>query len=134
MSEKTIADMAHRLHYAAYSWGFNAGKVGANVETTVAANNADTALKDVIAASASNADQIRKLREALDWFEFFHGRDGEGSLERFERVAERFYRETGYLRPGKDCRINSMEERQAAWDEWIAKNLSAARAALKETE
>ena len=47
-------------------------------------------------------------------------RDGEDAFEYFERVAALFQRDTGYLRPGKDCVINSPEVRMAAWKKWIS--------------
>lgn len=71
-----------------------------------------------------------KTRKALGWFEMFYRRDGEDSNDCFERVAAVFHRDTGYLRPGKDCRMHSCEERAEAWNQWVAKNLAAARAAL----
>lgn len=38
----------------------------------------------------------------------------------FEAVGQHFYRDTGYLRPGKDdCRgVHSDDERRAAFDKW----------------
>lgn len=62
--------------------------------------------------------------------EFFPLTPDEGSTERFERIADTFRRETGYLRPGKDCRLHSDEEREAQWDKWHAARITAARAAL----
>lgn len=71
-----------------------------------------------------------EILAALRWREQFEARDGEGSNDRFERVAEIFHRDTGYLRPGKDCRVNSMEERQQAWEEWLRAGSERARAAI----
>lgn len=71
-----------------------------------------------------------RLAEALEWREQFEPRDGEDSNERFERIAEVFRKETGYLRPGKDCRLHSLEERQAAWDAWMAAGRELCRLAL----
>lgn len=46
-----------------------------------------------------------------------------GYSERFERNAERFYRETGYMAPGKSMPLEmggmfTDEERGIAWDTW----------------
>ena len=46
-----------------------------------------------------------------------------GYVERFDLQAERFYRETGYMAPGKSVPMAmagsfSDEDRGAAWDEW----------------
>lgn len=71
-----------------------------------------------------------RVAKSLEWFVMFHRKDGEDHNECFERVAEVFYKDTGYLRPGKDCRCNSEEERGEAWDEWVARHLSEARAAI----
>jgi len=71
-----------------------------------------------------------ELLEALQWMEMFHPRDGEDSNARFERIAEVFHRDTGYLRPGKDCRVHSSDVRQLAWDAWLESNTSKARAAI----
>lgn len=48
----------------------------------------------------------------------------EDVLERFERIAAEFYRDTGYLAPGKDqpaamCGIPTLEQRQAAFKAWL---------------
>ena len=71
-----------------------------------------------------------ELLEALVWREQFEALEGEGSNERFERIADVFRRETGYLRPGKDCRIEPMEVRQQAWEEWLRAGNERARAAI----
>lgn len=71
-----------------------------------------------------------ELLAALVWREQFEAREGEGSNDRFERIAEIFLRETGYLRPGKDCRVESMEVRQQAWEEWLRAGTERARAAI----
>lgn len=69
-------------------------------------------------------------REALAGLEQFYRREGEDSNDAFERVAGVFYAETGYLRPGKDCRLSDPEDRQGVWDKWVASKVTAARAAL----
>ena len=72
--------------------------------------------------------------EALAGLEMLFPREGENSLETFERIADAFRRETGYLRPGKDCMIHDPEVRRARYDKWIADKLAAARAALPAQE
>ena len=57
----------------------------------------------------------------------------------FEPIAEWFYEETGYLRPGKDSVEHSHEQRERAWEKWrdgkqksVRANLAAALAASGE--
>ncbi len=50
----------------------------------------------------------------------------EGPNERFERLAEEFYRETGIFAPGKSQPVEWGEthpekERWDAWDKWVKK-------------
>lgn len=71
-----------------------------------------------------------ELLEALIWREQFERRPGEDSNETLERIAEVFLRETGYLRPGKDCCFNPPEIRQQAWDEWMNAGRAKVRAAI----
>lgn len=75
-----------------------------------------------------------RMLAALQWFEMLQERPGENSLQRFERVADVFRRDTGYLRPGKDCTLYSPEERLAVWDEWVQQHIGEARAILAEAE
>lgn len=42
----------------------------------------------------------------------------ENHLEDYEIIADWFYKETGSLRPGKDCRVESLELRQEKWKLW----------------
>ncbi len=74
--------------------------------------------------------EIDALLQALIWREQFEPRQGEDSNERFERIGKNFYRETGFLRPGKDCVLHSCEERQAAWDAWMNAGRERVRAAI----
>lgn len=64
------------------------------------------------------------VRAALAGLELLFKREGEDASDAFERVAEVFRRETGYLRPGKDCRLHDIDVRRAAWDAWYASKLS----------
>lgn len=54
-SVDALSDLAHKLHYAAYSWGFEAGKVGTHVDTTIAGNKAEAALAALLAAMKGEA-------------------------------------------------------------------------------
>lgn len=64
----------------------------------------------------------------------------ENQLEQFERIASEYYRDTGYLRPGKDDPFgdSSSKENRERWDAWRAQRsrevLRALRSALSESE
>jgi hypothetical protein len=62
----------------------------------------------------------------------------EDSLDHWERVAELFRKETGFLRPGKDQAAAaygpSDEQRQEAWQKWYENKVTAARALLARLE
>lgn len=73
---------------------------------------------------------IPALVAALKWHVMWGDIDDEDAVSKFERIADVFRRETGYLRPGKDCRLHSHEERTAIWDAWIKKHEDDSRAAL----
>lgn len=79
-------------------------------------------------------EALRAARDALVWREQFDPRDGESDHDRFERVAEAFHRATGYVRPGKDCRMYSPEERMAVWNEWIEEGYAMVRAAIAQAD
>lgn len=51
----------------------------------------------------------------------------ESALERFERLAAEFYRETGLMAPGKDDALghHSYEERVERWAAWVARRSAA---------
>lgn len=76
----------------------------------------------------------RPLIEALSGVEFIFARPGENSVERFERLAEAFYRDTGLLAPGKDAPAAggqpARDERSARYDAWIDAKIERARSAL----
>lgn len=76
-----------------------------------------------------------ELRRALTNLVALYAEPGESNLDRFERVAELFHRETGMLAPGKDQAAASgnsptYEQRVEQWEAWYAKRAAAARAAL----
>jgi hypothetical protein len=73
VTPKVLLDLVHGAHYAAYSWGFDAGKVGRHIDTTDAMNKSDAALHALLdaikAASASRAELLEantRLAGALD--------------------------------------------------------------------
>lgn len=71
------------------------------------------------------------LRELTDVFAL----DGENSLDRFERLASMFHRDTGYIAPGKDQPAcgpvgAEPEELRAIYDAWYAAKVTRARAIL----
>lgn len=75
---------------------------------------------------AAAPDLLEALRGLVLFFEI----PGENANERFERVAAVFAKETGYLRPGKDCRLHDPEIRHAAWDAWVDEKTKSAVAAI----
>lgn len=75
-----------------------------------------------------------ELLDALRWFEQFQNRHDENSHACFERVAETFHRETGYLSPGKAVNphygATQHQERSDAWNAWYSAGVERARAAI----
>lgn len=88
------------------------------------------------AAEAAVALRIEQLEAALQGLLELYAMPGESNVDRFERVAAMFYRETGWLAPGKDNSAaacgddDSYEHRRAAWEKWYESRANAARAAL----
>ena len=82
------------------------------------------------AAHARGAAERDELVKALDGLLMLFKQPDEDSLEQFERVADAFYQETGFLRPGKDCRRDDPEIRQEQWDKWFEDKILTARATL----
>ena len=74
------------------------------------------------------------LLEALKGLMVFYKAANEDSFVRFERLADEFKAETGYIRPGKDCVRDSPEERERAWNEWVDAKIDRARAAIAKAE
>lgn len=74
------------------------------------------------------------MLEALDNMVMICGRTG-NALDDFEEQAERFRRETGFMRPGKDMAAASggesdHDKRRARYNEWIEEKIANARAAI----
>ncbi|VDC49732.1 hypothetical protein [Brevundimonas mediterranea] len=84
-------------------------------------------------AAEARADRLAK---ALDTLQDLFAREGECSMERFERLAEMFRKDTGYLAPGKDPGMLSQqpegEELRRIYDDWFAAKIVSARAALQQ--
>ncbi len=76
------------------------------------------------------AAPVDALREHLEWMVAWFTAPDETTTERFERVATAFHAETGYVAPGKDCRLHSPESRREVWSRWMDEHIAAARAAL----
>lgn len=86
------------------------------------------------AANARLIAAAPALYEALSGVEFIFSRPGEDSVERFERLAAAFYRDTGGMMPGKDTPAAGdqpdIEESRKKYDAWIDAKVAAARSAL----
>lgn len=106
----------------------------------VIACTGDDGHEEQAAEQVANARLIAaapELYEALLNIEVLFRRDGENSLDTFERIASQFQKDTGYMRPGKSAPM--VEEapqydenlRRKKWDEWVDDKLVDARSALK---
>ena len=86
------------------------------------------------AASPDLAALAVRTAEALIGIEMFWGRPGESANDMYERVAAAFYRETGYLCPGKLYPAGTTPpfDRQEKWDAWTESRFEAARLLLAE--
>jgi len=82
------------------------------------------------------ASRIEGLESVLRLVHDWRGLCDDNEMETFERIASMFYQQTGYLRPGKDCRESSPEKRAEVWNKWVeGENLALdmkIRTALKE--
>jgi hypothetical protein len=83
--------------------------------------------------------EITRLRSALGGIVLVCGSTG-NALDDFEEQAEAFYRETGYMRPGKDMPAAGSDERanhEMRWERyaaWVQSKIQAGRAALKPSD
>lgn len=84
-----------------------------------------------VATLALVIEDNNKLREALRLALRWMG-DPADAMGTFEDIGEWFYRDTGFLRPGKseplECGGRD-EERQAAWNEWTKRTRAHVREA-----
>lgn len=107
---------------------------GPNYRVAVAHRQENRPNEATAAANARLIAAAPALYEALSGVEFIFARPGESSVDRFERLAEAFYRDTGLLAPGKDAPAAGGQPdddvRRERYDAWIDARLSAARSAL----
>lgn len=87
-------------------------------------------------ALTASGELVHELRDALKSLSDMYAFPGESNTERFERVAERFYAETGVIAPGKDVSAggwNGMtyEDRVKRFEDWYAEKAANARAAME---
>lgn len=95
----------------------------------------DLTIDTLRADLATQSARVEELVTALDRLYDLFQRPGEGSNECFERIADCFYRDTGFLRPGKSEPMETTwggkeEERRKIYDEWLDRRKEAARSAL----
>lgn len=86
-----------------------------------------------LTASLTQAQaRIVEATKVIEGLEALFPRPGENSVERFERLADAFYRATGLMRPGKDDAraLESREERETAYDNWYSAFAERARTFL----
>lgn len=105
--------------------------VDAEVRTEVWA-----AIDALRASLTASGELVHELRDALKSLSDMYAFPGESNTERFERVAERFYAETGVIAPGKDVSAggwNGMtyEDRVKRFEDWYAEKAANARAAME---
>lgn len=103
--------------------------------TAMPAIDSGTDRRKLLALYDAQSDDVRRLREALERLTELYALPGESNVDRFERVAEMFYRETGCYAPGKDVAAAagdsvSMVERVARWEAWYVARAEKGRAAL----
>lgn len=78
---------------------------------------------------AAAPDGLTAAKDALSWI---WDPDAD-PLDTFERIADEFYRDTGFLRPGKSEPFGyerDEKEREAAWEQWRRDRSRKVRAAL----
>jgi len=80
-----------------------------------------------------------ELLEALKDLLLIFRTPGESYIEQSERIADLFFKETGYLAPGKSEPSGMWsEERDAqrlkAWEQWVAARTDRARQAITQAE
>lgn len=90
-----------------------------------AADNPNGEADARLAASAPDMHRhLAEMREALQAVHDWRGLCDYNLVETFERIAQDFHRETGFLRPGKDDAMNHPEgwegKRREAWAAWTA--------------
>lgn len=95
-----------------------------------AAENGNQAGEDAVVAAAAGLSTLA----ALDELQAVFAIPGEDSFTRFERLAAMFYKDTGYLAPGKSAPMHSTQpdgdELRAIYDTWYVAKVERARAAI----
>lgn len=92
-------------------------------------------IRKLLASHESLRAELERVREALNDLQDVFARDGECSMERFERLAEMFRRDTGFMAPGKDPGMCGPQQPEGAelreiYDAWFAAKVTRARTAL----
>ncbi len=74
--------------------------------------------EDVLIVGGIKSHSETQLLEACELVRLWVGFEKENPNEEVERIGAWFKRETGYIRPGKSCRMVSIEIRSEAWEKW----------------
>lgn len=97
---------------------------------------ADKGAREVVRLERINADLLAAAEAAANWLH-----DPNDAIGHFERLAEEFHRDTGFVRPGKDAAAAAHQDPtkcDIAWNEWRvargAKVLADLRAALSKAK
>lgn len=74
------------------------------------------------------------LQDSVRWLLTYTGAFDENHNDKFERLAEAFYRDTCVLRPGKSQPMGAglpEDEREAVWTTWVSDHIKAAKALVE---
>jgi len=89
-------------------------------------------------SQSSNAMTAPDRRALVEQLRDMLARDEMGYSERFEHDAERFYRETGFMAPGKSEPLEMsggdahQQRRETAWQEWCGKRRAEFHTVLRD--
>jgi len=111
-----------------------AGHSAEQIASGYAAGHSE-ALCEAMKAVVDADDLTAELLTALDELQDVFAREDESSVERFDRLAAMFDRDTGYMAPGKSrpmhrCDQPDGPELHRIYDEWFAAKVTRARAAI----
>lgn len=91
--------------------------------TTIHVGGVSEYVGEIVAdETAALRERVRVLEDAVKRAVAWVHDPDEDPVQRFERIAEEFRRDTGFLRPGKSEPPGyAMDEveRQAAWEKWV---------------